>query len=226
MPPDERRKAIIDAVIPLLVEHGAQVTTRQIAEAAGVAEGTLFRVFEDKVALLRAAAHSTMDPARGRRSLAAIDPDLDLEEMVRAVSTMMLENMGQVMAVLIAVRSVVTREHQHPEHGGGPPEFILESHRALLEGLTELFARYRAELRVEPERAALMLRGLVFGSRQPWMEQVLTLTADEIATVLVSGVATPNSIQNPAEKKPAEKKPAEKKPAEKKTMKTQKKGER
>ena len=48
LPPDERRSAIIDATLPLLLEHGEMVTTRQIAEAAGIAEGTIFRVFADK----------------------------------------------------------------------------------------------------------------------------------------------------------------------------------
>ena len=44
--PDERRRAIVDAVLPLLIEHGRAVTTRQMAEAAGIAEGTIFRVFD------------------------------------------------------------------------------------------------------------------------------------------------------------------------------------
>ena len=34
LPADERRAAIVDAVLPLLVSHGERVTTRQIAEAA------------------------------------------------------------------------------------------------------------------------------------------------------------------------------------------------
>src|SRR5690606_7898091 len=56
LPPEDRRQAIIEAVVPLLIEHGPTATTRQIAEAAGVAEGTLFRVFPDKRALLFAVA--------------------------------------------------------------------------------------------------------------------------------------------------------------------------
>ena len=50
--PEARRKSIIDAVIPLLLENGPNVTTAQIAEAAGIAEGTIFRVFPDKTSLL------------------------------------------------------------------------------------------------------------------------------------------------------------------------------
>ncbi|HUO45747.1 MAG TPA: helix-turn-helix domain-containing protein, partial [Acidimicrobiia bacterium] len=50
--PEDRRQAIVEAVIPLLVERGASVTTREMAEAAGIAEGTIFRVFPDKCALI------------------------------------------------------------------------------------------------------------------------------------------------------------------------------
>ena len=45
---------IIEAMLPLLLEHGEMVTTRQIAEAAGIAEGTIFRVFADKDELIAA----------------------------------------------------------------------------------------------------------------------------------------------------------------------------
>ena len=63
LPPDERRAAIVAATLPLLIEHGARVTTRQIAEAAGIAEGTIFRVFPDKEALIEAAVETAFDPA-------------------------------------------------------------------------------------------------------------------------------------------------------------------
>ena len=194
MAPDERRQAIVEAVIPLLVSHGAGVTTRQIAEAAGVAEGTIFRVFPDKCALMHAAAHATMDPADGRRELADIDPSLDLHDTVRAVAAHLLERTEKVMAVMIAVRgALVPPEGRGGGHlpQDGPPAFVVEANRALLATLTEVFERHRDELRVAPKRAALMLRSLVFGSRHPGMGHAQTLTAEEIATVLVSGIMQP-----------------------------------
>ena len=185
LPPDERRQAIVDAVVPLLVEHGTQLTTRQIAEAAGVAEGTLFRVFDDKAALLHAAAHSLLDPVRTRQALAGLGEELTLEQMVHAVAEQQLRSMTRVMAVLMAVRGT-----GRPQGSGrpGPPAFVVESSRVLLEELTTLFGRYSAQLRVEPDRAALALRALVFGSRQPWAQETDSLTSEEIATILLAGV--------------------------------------
>ena len=48
LPPDERRRALVEVTVPLLIEHGRSVTSRQIADAAGVAEGTIFRAFGSK----------------------------------------------------------------------------------------------------------------------------------------------------------------------------------
>ena len=66
--PDERRAALVDATVPLLLEHGRAVTTRQIAEAAGIAEGTIFRVFATKEELVDAALDAAFDPQTCSRS--------------------------------------------------------------------------------------------------------------------------------------------------------------
>ena len=68
MPAAERRAAIIDAVLPLLIECGSGVTTRQIARAAGVSEGTIFNVFADKHELLAAALQVAIDLAPFERA--------------------------------------------------------------------------------------------------------------------------------------------------------------
>jgi AcrR family transcriptional regulator len=61
LPPEQRRAAIIEAVRPLLAEYGESVTSKQIACAAGIAEGTIFRVFADKDELLDATLDAALD---------------------------------------------------------------------------------------------------------------------------------------------------------------------
>ena len=63
LPPEERRSMIVAATLPLLLEHGDRVTSRQIAEAAGIAEGTIFRVFADKDEIIVAVVEAALDPA-------------------------------------------------------------------------------------------------------------------------------------------------------------------
>ena len=119
MSADDRRQAIVDAVVPLLVTHGEAVSTRQIAEAAGIAEGTIFRVFPDKNALLMAAAAHTLNPPNAGQELAdAVAGIEDLHEVVPVVAERMLVRSEQVMAVMIALRNVWHAAHEEPGGSG------------------------------------------------------------------------------------------------------------
>lgn len=195
MAAQDRRKAIIDAVVPLLRQHGSAVTTKQVAEAAGIAEGTIFRVFPDKRALFLAVAEETVNPAGGRRAmeeyLAAVP---DLGRRIAATVDHLAERLDHAMVVMMALRPLLMEadpEHD-PRHGvrrPGPPAFLVESNRQLLENLTEvLFEPFVDELRVEPAKAALILRSLVFGGWHPGMEADVRLTPTEIAEACLHGV--------------------------------------
>jgi AcrR family transcriptional regulator len=191
MAPDDRRRAIVAAVVPLLLEHGDDVSTRQIADAAGIAEGTIFRVFPDKAALLMAAAEETMSPADARAQLsAALDGLTSLRDKVVVTAQLLEERSARVMRVMMALRKQwMSDPASHARHGPqGPPAFFVAADVALHEMLTEVFEPHRAELSVEPGRAALLLRTLVLGSCHPGSHHHERLTADDVADALLDGI--------------------------------------
>src|SRR5215472_17066051 len=79
LPPEARRSMIVKATLALLVEHGEMATTRQIADAAGIAEGTIFRVFADKDELIAAVIDLALDTELLEQSIDKIDLGLPLE---------------------------------------------------------------------------------------------------------------------------------------------------
>jgi len=190
LPPDERRRAIIDAVVPLLVEHGPTITTRQIADAAGIAEGTIFRVFPDKRSLLLATAAETVNPEGGAEAMARALADVaELRDKLHLVITQMVTRMERGMLVLMALRAAFMKEGPSGDMPAGPPKFILDANRQLLDALAaNVFEPHAAELRLPPRRAALILRSLVFGTWHPGTQDGDRLTVDEIADACLVGV--------------------------------------
>src|SRR5690349_24636594 len=103
MTPDQRRDTIVRAALPLVAELGAAVTTAKIARAAGIGEATIFRVFDDKNAVLQACAMSAMDPARVLEELRSIPLDEPLaSRLTDAVYALdaHLTRMGAVIGAL------------------------------------------------------------------------------------------------------------------------------
>lgn len=127
MEAEERRAAILDATFPLLAVHGAAVSTRQIAEAAGVAEGTLFRVFEDKHAIVLGAIARMLDPTTLVAELGDQDTGQGLRAVLRDVVTVMQRRGEGVQGVLAVAHDLLRqggyaadRRRSAAGHGLGP----------------------------------------------------------------------------------------------------------
>src|SRR3954471_22378307 len=103
LPPEERRARIVAATLPLLLAHGSAVTTRQIAEAAGIAEGTIFRAFPDKESLFAAVIESATDTSSVDAALDAIDAGLPLETRLVAVVDILRRRVTELLQLRTAI---------------------------------------------------------------------------------------------------------------------------
>ncbi|GAB1513770.1 TetR/AcrR family transcriptional regulator [Actinophytocola sp. KF-1] len=169
MSQEERRAAIVRSTLPLLIEHGGNVSTSQIAAAAGIAEGTVFRAFKDKqdllIACMRAGMNSDEEVAVIER-IGTEGPLADrLTRGVEAISGYLdrVWAIGQAMrAGGVSPEDMHRRMHGDDEEGEpGPPPEMLRVTRAI----GGLFDEATDNLRVDAERATRMLLGLVLSNR-------------------------------------------------------------
>src|SRR5690349_6121377 len=97
--PEERKAAIIAATERLIVAEGGAVSTRAIAKAAGIAEGTIFRVFPTKEAIIDAIFADAFSREPLIAALAAIDLDQSLEARMEEVVAVIQRRMRRMMAL-------------------------------------------------------------------------------------------------------------------------------
>ena len=116
LPVEQRRREIVEAVIPLFEEEGFLVSTRRIADAAGIAEGTIFRVFPSKAELMRAVIHSYVDPSDAITQLGAIDPNLPLPDKIAFVIGVVQESALRIHSIMMSVHGRL-RNHIMPHMG-------------------------------------------------------------------------------------------------------------
>ena len=173
LPPDERRSMIVAATLPLLLEHGERVTTRQIAEAAGIAEGTIFRVFADKDEIIVAVMEAALDTAPLEAALGEIPEDLAFEAAIAAAAERIQQRVIDIWRI---TSSIGTRYHE-----------MTRRPMADSDALVRLFERYEDQIRVEPVAAARLLRALTLSTTHPMLAGA-PWSADELTRIFLHGI--------------------------------------
>jgi AcrR family transcriptional regulator len=161
LPLDERRAALIAATEPLLERFGRDVSTRQIAEAAGVAEGTIFRAFATKEKLIDAVIKDSFDIHHTCDELAQIDRDLSLEERLTAAVAILQARLRRVFALFGLLRL-----RGEPDHDSFRAR--QQADNALVNrAIADLITPDQDQLRLDVLEAASALRGITFAMSHP-----------------------------------------------------------
>ena len=183
--PEDRRASLVEVTIPLLREHGAAVTTRQVAEAAGIAEGTVFRAFGSKEELVAACAAAVFDTSDVLEQLRAIDRSLSLDERLVAAVTVMQARVDRIIGVMSTLRSAGVMPTAGHTHGHAP-----KRHRGSDPQVDALFMELigddAASLRLPAQDVVDVLAHLTLSSVHPFFPGP-ALTPAQIVSVVLDG---------------------------------------
>lgn len=184
MDPEQRRAMIISAALPLVVEYGPLVTTAKIARAAGIGEGTIFRVFTDKEELLAACLEEALRPDDTVAHLGGISLDQPLAARLVEAAGVMRGHMNRIGEVAGALASRGKAERAHTAdmgEGQRAREAGLAAPRAALAALLE---PEREALRLAPERLADLFQLMLMSAGRSGVRDV---SDDEIVDLFLHG---------------------------------------
>ena len=182
MSPEERRAELTDVTLRLMRVHGRDVTTRQIAEAAGVAEGTIFRVFASKEELIDAALTRAFEPGDVVARIEEIDRELPLHDRLVALVSILQQRFRATFGLMRKVGAV------------GPPQHLHDSEKAVawrarLEGLLiGVVGGDADQLTVPVDHFVHVLRLLTFAGSHDHVADGRLLTPDQIVDTVLHGL--------------------------------------
>ncbi len=181
--PDERRRALIEATRPLLLEHGLNITTRQIAECADVAEGTIFRAFGTKQNLIEAVVEDCLAPEPVITAMDAIPADLNLEDAVTWMVRVLQARIQQVRSLMAAISQTQPHDKRmKPPHR--------DFHLAVDEAMTRVLSRFDDQLTVGTTTACWAISAMAFAAVMPFNDHPDATEPRQLARLILHGIAT------------------------------------
>ena len=180
---DRRRREFVDAALRAIAEHGPEVSTEQVAAAAGVARAQLYKHFTDATDLRSAIA------ARVGEQLTTT---LQLWELSGTPTEMIHSAVSAHVGWLVENRNLYRYLSRHSllslTDNRDP---ITDVRTAIARQLTALFEAYRTAFGIDTvgvEPLAYAIIGLVDSSAARWLESPSGMSLDELAALLTRWV--------------------------------------
>jgi AcrR family transcriptional regulator len=188
LPLDERRAALIAATEPLLERFGREVSTKQIAEAAGIAEGTIFRAFATKEALIDAVIEDAFGIQRTCDELAQVDLALSLEKRLVAAVVILQERLRRVLALFGSLR---LRKEAHDYDSFRAKQ---QADNELLNGaIVPLIKPDQDQLRLAAIEAASAVRAITFSMTHHILGDQRLAEPQQIVDLVLHGICRSTS---------------------------------
>ena len=181
--PEERREQILTAVVPVIAEFGAATSSKQLADAAGVSEGTIFRVFDDKLALFRAVFRQEAEAAYRIDSLASQEFE-NLDAVTRAIVETCVERIGRFMTIAPALLSALRADHGHDDFKHGE-----QAHVQFIRDIAALIEPFASELRVPTTAAATTIAAVATTAAHVWGLGDTALDSESAIDILLHGIS-------------------------------------
>ncbi len=115
-------EAILNAARTVFLRHGYQASTAQVARAAGVSEGSLFKHFKTKADLFLAAMDVKARAQEWQDRLVSAEGRGDIRKLLEFAGMELIQRLQTIMPCLMMVNSSgVTFAHAGHEGGRPPP---------------------------------------------------------------------------------------------------------